>query len=100
VLGIVVVSILYGLTAAGFVPVVLGEVARRAAPGDAGALTGGANLFLLGGVVAGPLAFGMVATSLGYPAAFVFIAACTFLTSILVAWPRPQARLRALKEGD
>jgi MFS family permease len=100
VLGIVVVSILYGLTAAGFVPVVLGEVARRATPGDAGALTGGANLFLLGGVVAGPLAFGMVATSLGYPAAFVFIAACTFLTSILVAWPRPQARLSVLKDGD
>jgi MFS family permease len=70
------VAVIFGLSAAGFAPVVFGEVARRAPPGQSGTLASGANLFLMGGVVLGPLAFGGIASLYSYSAAFVALAAC------------------------
>jgi len=89
VAGIVAVAALYGVSAAGFVPVVLSEVARRSPPGQVGALTSGANLFLISGVMLGPLTFGGVASAAGhYAPAFVALAACTLAGSAIVIAPR------------
>jgi len=77
------VTVVYGLGAAGFVPLVLGEVARRADPGEVGAVTSAANLFLLGGVVVGPMLFGAVASVQGYSAAFAALSACVLVVSLI-----------------
>jgi predicted MFS family arabinose efflux permease len=67
---IMIVAIAFGATVAGFMPVLFGEVARRAPAGQAGAFTAGLNLFLIGGSIAGPLIFGAIAYCFGYSAAF------------------------------
>jgi MFS family permease len=82
---VIAVSALYGLTAAGFIPVVLGEVARRANPGEVGALTSGAQLFLISGVIVGPFAFGGVASAISYPTAFMAMAAWVAVVSFVLA---------------
>jgi hypothetical protein len=73
------------LTAAGFIPVVLGEVARRANPGEVGALTSGTQLFLISGVIVGPFAFGGVASAISYPTAFMAMAAWVAVVSFVLA---------------
>lgn len=82
VTAIVAVSIVYGVAVGGFGPVVLGEIARRAAPEQAGVLTGGLNVFLFAGVVAGPLVFGAVASVSDYSSAFILMAGLTLLVSL------------------
>jgi len=72
---IIAVSMLLGVTAAGFIPVVLGEVARRSPPAQIGALTAGANVFLIASMLAAPLVFGAIASTLSYGAAFAVFAA-------------------------
>jgi predicted MFS family arabinose efflux permease len=67
---IMMVAIVFGATVAGFMPVLFGEVARRAPAGQAGALTAGLNLFLIGGSIAGPLIFGAIAYGFDYSVAF------------------------------
>lgn len=67
---IMIAAIVFGATVAGFMPVLFGEVARRAPAGQAGALTAGLNLFLIGGSIAGPLIFGAIAYRFGYSGAF------------------------------
>jgi MFS family permease len=67
---IMIVAIVFGATVAGFMPVLFGEIARRAPAGQAGALTAGLNLFLIGGSIAGPLIFGAIAYCFGYSVAF------------------------------
>ena len=52
---IIVVAAVYGISAAGYLPVLLGEVAKRSPPGQVGALTSGAQLFPLCGSILGPL---------------------------------------------
>ena len=89
VIGVVAVAIVYGLTATGFFPIILGEVARRAPPGEAGALTGGTQLYLVPAAFVGPLVFGAIASSLGYAVAFLSLAACTLAGSGAVAMSRP-----------
>lgn len=84
---IVLVAAIYGVSAAGYLPVLLGEVARRSPPGQTGALTSGAQLFPLGGSILGPLAFGAVAAILGMNAAFVLAAASTLAGTIVLALP-------------
>lgn len=74
---IVLVSIVYGIGVGGFGPVVLGEIARRAPPEQAGVLTGGLNLFLFVGIVAGPLVFGAVASVFDYSSAFIVMVGLT-----------------------
>jgi MFS family permease len=90
---ILAVAMIYGVSAAGFIPVILGEVARRAPRDRVGDLTSGANLFLIAGVLTGPLLFGAVASRAGYPSAFIVLATCTVAASILVA-VSPPARSR------
>lgn len=87
VAGIVAVAMLYGVSAAGFIPVVLGEVARRSGPGEVGALTAGANTFLIVSMFVGPLVFGAVASGFGYSAAFVVFAVFA-LAGAGIALPR------------
>ena len=71
-------SCLFGFTAAGFIPVLLGAVLASSPVDQAGALTSALNIFLIGGSLLGPLAFGGVAATFGYSAAFVALAAlCT-----------------------
>jgi predicted MFS family arabinose efflux permease len=81
------VAALYGVSAAGYLPVVLGEVAKRAPPGQVGALTSAAQLFPLSGSIVGPLAFGGMAAVLGLPAAFVLAAASTLAGTAVLAAP-------------
>jgi MFS family permease len=84
---VALVAAMYGVSAAGYLPVLLGEVARRSPPGQVGALTSGALLFPLGGSIFGPLAFGGVAAALGLPTAFVLAAASTFAGTLILAAP-------------
>ncbi len=81
----IAVSALFGLTAAGFLPVLLGEVARRSLPSEVGAMTAGANLFLIASMLVAPLAFGAIAAAVNYAAAFVALAALAFAGSVIAA---------------
>jgi MFS family permease len=67
-------SALFGFTAAGFVPVVLGMVMATSPAGQAGAFTSALNIFLIGSSLLGPLAFGGVARGFGYASAFFALA--------------------------
>jgi len=69
------VSGLFGFTAAGFIPVVLGAVMTSSTADQAGALTSALNLFLIGSSLLGPIAFGAIAQSVGYSGAFFALAA-------------------------
>jgi MFS family permease len=75
----------FGVGAAGFVPLLLGEVARRAEPAQVGAVTSAANLFLLGGVIVGPMAFGALATLYSYQLAFGALAGAILAVSTVAA---------------
>jgi MFS family permease len=89
---IFVVAAIYGVGAAGYLPVLLGEVAKRSPPSQVGALTSGAQLFPLSGCIFGPLAFGGMTAVMGMPAAFILAAASTLAGTTLLAAPH---RLRA-----
>ena len=80
-------AVLFGISAAGHLPVVLGEVVRRSPPGQAGVLTSGANVFLIGGIIIGPLLFGVVAWAFGYAIAFLVLAFCSFGGALTVVLP-------------
>jgi MFS family permease len=84
---ILAVAAVYGVSGAGYLPVLLGEVAKRSPPGQVGALTSGAQLFPLSGCVLGPLAFGGTAAVAGMPAAFVLAAASTLAGTTVLAVP-------------
>ncbi len=81
------VAAVYGISAAGYLPVLLGEVAKRSPPGLVGALTSGAQLFPLGGSILGPLSFGGMAAIAGWRAAFVLAAVSTLAGTVLLAAP-------------
>jgi predicted MFS family arabinose efflux permease len=76
------VAAILGFSAAGFVPVILGEVARHSPPGQVGALTSGANLFIITGAFFGPLIFGGVGSILSYRAAFVALGMGAAITAM------------------
>jgi MFS family permease len=94
---IAVVAAMYGVSAAGYLPVLLGEVARQSPPGQVGALTSGAQLFPLCGSIVGPFAFGGMAAVAGMPAAFVMAAASTLAGTAILAAP---LRLFAMPHQD
>ncbi len=95
---IIAVSLLFGLTAAGFIPVVLGEVARRSQPSEIGAMTAGANIFLIASMLVAPLVFGAIASTVGYGAAFIALAACALGGSVTaIAGMRKMAKLRVTR---
>jgi MFS family permease len=79
---IMLVAAVLGFSAAGFIPVILGEVARHAAPGQVGALTSGANMFVIVGAFLGPLAFGAIGSVLSDRAAFVALAIAAAMTAV------------------
>jgi MFS family permease len=81
VFAVLMVSAVVGFSAAGFIPVILGEVARHSPPGQVGALTSGANLFIIAGAFLGPLTFGAIGAALNYSAAFVVLAIAAALTA-------------------
>lgn len=58
---VIAVSALFGASAVGWNGVYLAEVARRAPPGQVGAITGGTQFFTFIGALAAPPLFGMVA---------------------------------------
>ena len=84
---IFVVASVYGISAAGYLPVLLGEIAKRSPPGQVGALTSGAQLFPLSGSILGPLAFGGMAAFVGMRSAFVLAGASTLAGAALLALP-------------
>jgi MFS family permease len=84
---IIFVAAIFGVSAAGYLPVLLGEIARRAPPSQVGALTSAAQLFPLSGSILGPLAFGGIAVIMGMDAAFVLAAASTLAGTALLALP-------------
>ena len=83
---IIFVAAIFGVSAAGYLPVLLGEIARRAPPSQVGALTSAAQLFPLSGSILGPLAFGGIAVIMGMDAAFVLAAASTLAGTALLAF--------------
>jgi MFS family permease len=98
---ILVVAVLYGVSAGGFIPIVLAEVARRATAEEVGALTGGANLFLIVGVLVGPLLFGAVSTALGNAAGFVALCACALAgTLVVISSASNLGKPRRVKSAD
>jgi MFS family permease len=84
---VVAIAAAVGVSAAAFVPVVLGEVARQSPPGYVGALTSGVQLFLLAGALIGPLLFGAIASQFGFANAFMAAAGCTFVGAAMLAIP-------------
>jgi MFS family permease len=85
---IMVVAAAFGFSAAGFVPVILGEVARHSPPGQVGALTSGATFCIWAGAFLGPLAFGGVGWALSYRMAFTALGVGSAITAIaLVGTP-------------
>ena len=84
---IIAVAAVYGVCAAGYLPVLLGEVAKRSPPGRVGVLTSGAQVFPLSGSIVGPLAFGGMAVVVGMPAAFALAAVSTLAGTALLAAP-------------
>jgi MFS family permease len=85
VAGIIAVTMLFGLTAAGFIPVVYGQVARLSPPGDVGAITSGTNIFILSGMLVGPLVFGAIASTFSYSTAFAALTICSLFGAIITA---------------
>lgn len=86
-----VVAAIVGFSAAGYLPVILGEVARHSRPGEVGALTGGANLFVIAGAFLGPLTFAGISSALNYRAAFVGLAIAVALTAAALSATRRRA---------
>lgn len=97
---IMIVAVAFGATVAGFMPVLFGEVARKAPAGQAGALTAGLNLFLIGGSIAGPLIFGAVAYGFGYSAAFLVTGLVTCLVVGTVFFDRRRTGEAAVVPGQ
>jgi len=99
VAAILAVAIILGFFASGSVPVMLGEISRRAPADQVGNLISGGNLVIMAGFAVGPLIFGAAGSVFGYSGGFVAIALLT-LAGAVVAAPRrgPQdlnARLSA-----
>ncbi len=79
------ISGLFGFTAAGFIPVVLGAVMSTSSADEAGALTSALNMFLIGSSLLGPVAFGAVAQGVGYSGAFVALAGVCLVGAVSCA---------------
>jgi MFS family permease len=87
IFAIVAVAVLLGFFSVGCVPVMLGEITRRSAPGQVGSLVSGGNLFIMAGCAFGPLVFGAVGTLFGYSGGLLALAICTAVGAIVVALP-------------
>jgi MFS family permease len=88
---IAAIAAVFGGTAQAFVPVPLGEIARRSSLGEAGALTNGLQLFLMSGALTGPLIFGAAAWLFGPSEAFAAMAALTLAAAVIAVVPHRMA---------
>jgi MFS family permease len=80
------VAATFGVSAAAFVPVVLGEVARRWPAEDVGALTSGVQLFFMSGALLWPLLFGAMLSQFGFSNAFMISGGCSFAVVLMLAF--------------
>lgn len=94
------VCALYGLGAAGFLPMVLAEIVRRSQHGQAGFLTTGFQIVTLPGVFAGPLVFGSIVPYAAYSGAFWVFAAVSLGCSGLLVYPRSINPFGCLRAGN
>jgi MFS family permease len=97
---ILALSCLFGFTAAGFIPVLLGAVLASSPVDQAGTLTSALNIFVIGGSLLGPLAFGGVATTFGYSAAFITLAALCTAGALCCAMGELSNRVRTPAVGS
>jgi MFS family permease len=97
---ILALSCLFGFTAAGFIPVLLGAVLASSPVDQAGTLTSALNIFVIGGSLLGPLAFGGVATTFGYSAAFIALAALCAAGALCCAMGELSNRVRTPAVGS
>ncbi|HLW13505.1 MAG TPA: MFS transporter, partial [Casimicrobiaceae bacterium] len=82
-LAIIALAALYGGTAIGWNGVQLSEVARLAAPGTAGKVTGATGFVTFAGVVIGPPSFALLSTLTGsYRAGFAAFAALSMAAAV------------------
>lgn len=89
---ILLVLVIFGMTAIGWNGVYLAEIARQAPPGLAGVATGGALAITFLGVVLGPPVFGAIAELTGsYRAAYAALAVPTLLCSLCLVKSRSAA---------
>ncbi|QQS13734.1 MAG: MFS transporter [Rhodospirillales bacterium] len=79
----VAAAVVFGSTAAGWGGVFFAEIARRAGPGQVGALTGGAQFFTFSGALLVPPAFSVLLASTGsYMALFAALAAMNLVAGL------------------
>ena len=84
---------LYGVSALGWNGVQLSELARRAPPGTAGAVTGASGFVSFGGVVVGPLVFaGLAGLTNSYRSGFLMAAAVSGIAAAAVVGRQSRAR--------
>jgi MFS family permease len=96
VIAIAIVCAAFGATAIGWNGVYLAEVARESPQGMAGLATGGALFFTYFGVLIGPPLFAfLVEGGLGYPAAFLLVAAPALACGLWMLWHEGNARSAA-----
>ncbi len=82
---VVLLAAVLGATAIGWNGVQLAEVARKAPPGEAGAITGGAGVITFAGVVAGPPSFAVLAALTGsYRSGFLLVAVLSLGCGLLL----------------
>ena len=90
--GLALVVIIVGGTASGWNGVYLAEIMSGVKSAEAGLATAGSLMFTYLGVIFGPVLFGILAAQIGYPSAFLAMAAAVLLTGIvLAAAPRVRA---------
>jgi len=90
----VMVSVVIGALSFGWNGVFLAEVVNLAPPSEVGAATGGALIFLYGGIVVGPAALSLLVTLTGGFSAPLLGVACITLIASLNLLRSPHARAR------
>jgi len=89
------IAALFGATAIGWNGVQLSELARRAPPGHAGAVTGAAGFVTFSGVVVGPPLFAaLTALTHGYKTGFLVMAAVSLTAASALHYRVGAARIR------
>ncbi len=90
---IALVSTLLGMSIFGWNGIMLSEIATHSPPGMAAETTAGMQFVMFGGIVVFPLTFGLLAASVGYPAAFGLLSLFA-LWGMALLWRRPKAVTR------
>jgi MFS family permease len=85
---IAAVVILLGATASGWNGVFLAEIIRDVRPAEVGLATAGSMMFAYMGTVLGPSLFGGLASTVGFPTAYLVMSAAVLLGGLLGAFGR------------